>query len=195
MPKKRKTTKFSRKNQRLLKSFLKGTLHHFNRSYDAGGITSGGGGGLMFRISNIPNVTEFSVLFDHYRIWKAELRFVPFNNNAEVANTSILPEMKYYVDTDDYNAPSTLNEILERQDVKSVYLDKIRTITLYPKCANEVFRTGVTTAYSTPIRNPWIDFAATDVEHYGFKWYVPNLTAGDNINVYCKLFFACKGVR
>lgn len=190
-----------------LRKYLRNNRHdyefkflHEEIIYSSGGVYTDA---YEFTLSQIPNYTELSALYDQYKIMKIHVTFRPrYNvNSASVAATGIaLPYLHWVVDHDDATTPSTtVNTFLENSRVKSVVLDRPRTVTLEPHILTEIYKTSVTTGYGNkPCRKQWIDMSDTSLQMFGLKFFIecPNMTLNDHIcDVYYKYEVQCLGCR
>jgi len=160
-----------------------------------------------FKLSDMPAYTEFTALFDKYRIDKAEVNFQLINNpNALLQTNSInsnsannwYPKLYYCRDYDDA-ATVTLTQIKERSGTKMAVLEpnKVVRIKLKPAVAVQLYKTATTTGYS-PKWGAFVDAAQPDVPHYGLKCVVDMLQVDPlqtfNVITEYKLWFTCKDV-
>jgi len=104
------------------------------------------------------------------------------------------------LDYDDSTAPASEDQLLEYGSHKQTAPFRTHTRYFKPKCAMEVYRSAVATAYR-PISSQWLDMTYNDVPHYGCKVWVsaPNSPAGTaaqiSYKVYATMYFACKNTR
>lgn len=148
-------------------------------------------------IANVIGASEFSALFDHYRIDYVSFKFyLRVSPDAQTAATAIYPRLAWYRDTDDSTPPSNFNEMLERMDTKITTLrpDRPVTIKFKPNCLAEMYR-GIGTTSFTPKYKQWIDMAQNDVRHYGVKVAIDNFTNTNYfVDIFTRVYFSCKGV-
>lgn len=161
--------------------------------------------GREFKLSDVPNSTEFTTLFDAYRIKGVKLEFIPIYNSHEInegpASSPFdrlgMPLMTFARDLDDSTAPVNENTILQYAANRRVNLSSKKTIYIAnPRVAQTVYQSGITAAYSEAKRNVWIDCANPSVPHYGLKYYVPteNLSKILYVRVYATYYMEFKRV-
>ena len=125
-------------------------------------------GAITFRLSNVPGVTDFTNLYDEYKICGVKVRFIPRTN---MANTSLLAgDVPPYnarflsaVDFNDNSPPTNADEIRQYENCKVTpllveherYIDK-------PLFLN-------TTGQNV---NDWISTGSATTLHYGMKYFV-----------------------
>lgn len=181
---------------------LNNSVHTFVRGYLGTNLdTTTTNFAYEYTLGSVLNPTEFSALFDLYRIKKAVITFIPLQNNAEtevemgpIYTTSTIPTL-WITDDHDGSGPTTANEFLER-GIKPISLKKPYSHTCYPRIAKTVYNTP-TSAYAMGKRNVWVNMADTSVPHYGTYCLLEDATAGSywKCRVYVQLFFQCKGIR
>lgn len=164
--------------------------------------------------SDLVASTEFSALFDQYRITKvtytiqmvnnpnsaAYTNAAPYVNNANPTLVNWYPKVWYVVDYDG-GSTETIATIKERQGVRCRILqpNKELRISFRPKCRTLTYSTSSSTGYAP--KNIKIDFTDTNVEHYGLQVVFdsngvdPNDDYPFKFIVERKVYFTCYGVR
>lgn len=130
---------------------------------------------LQFRLDDVVGLTDFTNLFDKYKITSAKIK-VQTTLNVASQNSVPIPFIDYVVDRDDVTPPSP-QEMREKMGVKTKYFTANRpTITMGVK------PTPLSEVYSSPYnggsiyrRAPYINMANNDVPHYGIKGIIRNL--------------------
>lgn len=161
---------------------------------------------LKFTASDLPNISGLSSLFDSYRINKAEVEFLPAQNvmgNASLNGTPaglLTQELITVLDYDDAVLPTSQSELEQYESYFRTPPYRYHKRTLVPACAMAVYKTsGLQIGYAQKTKQ-WLDFAQTDVEHYGVHGCIPCATTGTNTYrcgwyVRVRLWFDCKTVR
>lgn len=168
--------------------------------------------GQVFTLDSLPNVSEFTTLFDQYRITRViiqlKLQAPPESIYAPVVGPvgnfgNFYPTVWWVTDKDD-NTQYTLAQIKEVQGVRHRVLHPNRELTMSfsPSILAQMYRTSLTTGYA-PKRSSFIDIAQPNVPHYSNKFVVDleGLTSNADlvnkirIKMNVKLMFACRGVR
>lgn len=148
----------------------------------------------------IPNYTEFTNLYDCYRILGVKVNFIPRHIDTNTptfaaGNGSAL--LWYAVDTNDGAVPGTITSLAEYGTSKCRYMYKPFSIFLSPKSVNPVYETGVTNAYEARSKR-WIDTNDPDVPHYGIKIGIPASTAATGffkMDVTLTYYIQCKQTK
>lgn len=163
-----------------------------------------------FQFDAIAGYSEFSSLYDRYRITAVQTIVTLLNNPSsflklngalnEQQQTNWYPKLWYVHDYDD-SSTLTLAAMRERANVKSIVIQPNKTYRLMsrPAILTQTYRTSTTTGYSPKWRQ-WIDMANANVPHYGLKWILdtqgldPTDTSPFRLHVEYKYFFTCKDV-
>lgn len=136
-----------------------------------------------FALTNLPNYTEFTNLFDQYRIKCAIIKF-RLINPPEATNTpassQFYPDIYVTVDHDDATLPTAVDDILQYGKCKRGILrpNTWFKYKCYPTPAIQLYRSGTQTAYAPARNSMWLDLAYTDTPYYAIKGVVSNEAAG-----------------
>lgn len=160
-----------------------------------------------FELTYLPNSSEFTDLFDQYRIDSVKMTFAysaNSNNQAVGPNLfpyNVIPRIGLAKDPDDNTVWATVADGCECPDYNEHQLDKPFSITVKPKPAIQLFN-GAFSGYGTMAgKQLWIDCASNVLPHYGLKWVfkqgsVQNTTYQLGIlTILCKWKLSFKGVR
>lgn len=187
-----------------------------------GSVIYGTGLGLSFKLSEVngtgnlvnpgvlntvPNYTEFTALFDYYRIKGVHIKVIYTNNVANTtgavgtASAIALPTMQAMFDNDDGNAPVTEGELLQRPGVKLLTMGTNGPLNFYVK--PNIATNCLTDAGNQPAAlaaDSWLDANYPGVYHYGFKHWLTAWTAAPALQQgYFQFFFTYdlefKGMR
>lgn len=163
--------------------------------------------GYALQYRHIPAVSEFTNLFDQYRIAGFVFRIVPGQNTA-FPTDSPLPVVHSVLDYDDANPPAAteagLNELRERGTYKVQRFDGMNRIfsRYVPRPSirmGAIDDSGAQVALVRGIKR-WLDAAVTDVPHFGVKVMVemhnPTGSAVSvNFELMAKAYFCAKHVH
>lgn len=151
------------------RDFLHGTI-------DTSGVTGIHVSAYALTLADIPNYTEFTALFDQYKINFVRFSFIPFSNAVSVAEhgtvlpNSTLPVLMRYTDYDDAIIPSAVeNTFMENGKVRRNLWNRTIKIGFQPKILNQVYKTALATGYAPSDKSIWIDTNDITVPHYGLK--------------------------
>jgi len=164
---------------------------------------------LEYTFTQLVGYTEFSALFENYRITKITVTFQLINNpdaNAYINNIAQgngmnwYPKLWYTVDHDG-GSDETLTTMKERQGVKCRILkpDSTIKVSFTPCCRTLTYKTSTTEGFAP--KNIKLDMADVTVPHYGLLYlvdtngYNPDDTYPFKIAMETKFNFTCGGVR
>lgn len=157
--------------------------------------------GFSFKFNDIPSYSEFSVLFDSYQITGIKLTFQPNMKAANFAAGTLIPNIYFIVDYDDSGAHTSITEINQRQKVQIWPATTRKTVFVRNPQIAWTAQAQTGTAYVTPYKRIWCDFANVTTLHQGIKIdldTVPATTwphANFQVDVRLKMYFKCKTVR
>lgn len=204
--------KVLRKKGKIYKRINQATVYYFRRTYQADNILFQTGEqhiAYAFQLSDLPNASEFTSLFDQYQIVGLKIKLVPNNteitinkayNGSTVVQTAAqgVPQCLSVIDYDDANVLSNKNEYLEYQNVRMFNVVTPHKRYFRPRVAVAVYQNPVTTGYGNTSRM-WIDTTFPDVQHYGFKMYLDSsVSAIDDLiayQMYVTYYLKFRGVR
>lgn len=158
---------------------------------------------LNIKLSNLPNYTEFTNLFDLYRICAVKINWVFSANTNDVTATPTvgLPTLFSVIDTNDDVNLSGLNAYLEYETCRMQRMDKPVKRYIKPKTATALYQGGFFTGYGSQVKNPWVDTTSYDTNYYGLKWgYLPAILGDGNtiigyLNTYVTYYIQMRNVK
>lgn len=175
-------------------------VHHFKRTFALDYITSAAGsdvlGAYSFTLSQLPNYTEFTNLYDQYRINKILIKFVPNVNSADVAAAATIAQFNTVLDFNDATPLGSLNACFEYGNWRMSRGTQIHTRIFRPSTLDATSTSGAITA-TNPTWRQWISTANSDVPHFGLK-YCAEPTAGNSDidwRPYVTMYLSCKSVK
>lgn len=169
---------------------------------------AGAGFGYSFKLSEIPNHTEFTALFDQYKIAGIKYRWV-INRNPDfggtvvtnVYNTTVqgqYPRIMWVHDFDSDNAPANFAELQQYPKMKEVYLTPDKPYTkwffLKPARLDVGFENAANSSYHPQWRG-FVDMASDTTPYYGIRGYYDGLNNNVQLRLECWYMFVCKNVR
>lgn len=173
------------------------SVHHFKRTqtttYTAA-ASSQNFWGAQYQLNVVQNYTEFTALFDMYRINKIVVKFVPRTTAASMGDNQV-GENYTCVDYNDATAPLTVNEILERDTASRTRANVTHTRVFTPAVACPAYRTGISSGY-VPKWKQWLDCSYVDVAHFGLKGCFDNRDNVDQIyDIYTTYYMSFRNVK
>jgi hypothetical protein len=148
-------------------------VHTFVRSYNTTitvTSTTDSTFAYAFALSSFPDYTEFTALFDSYRIQQTRVSFT----NIAFAGGSVLANMHTVIDYDDNNVIG----VSAMQEYETYQVDTVESSfsrTLNPRAANAAY-SGAFTSFSQMPTKTWCDVASPNILYYGLKGIIPAST-------------------
>lgn len=135
---------------------------------------------MAFCIADIPAVSDFTTLFDQFKLNCVVLRFFPVATEVSTGtsaggNTSVGGWVHHIIDSDDYATPTAsdvgVDDLRQYSGYKVQNLVGRRPISrkIYPKISMAAAGTGGAFNSAVNVPRKWINLAYTDTIHYGFK--------------------------
>jgi hypothetical protein len=155
-------------------------IFRFRRSVVSATIQQAAGsdtlGAFSFTLAGIQGNSEWTTLFDQYKISLVRVLIRPLFNLAQIValSTDVFPPLCSVIDYDDATAIS--NVLLSQyQSYKQTRFDKDHVRSIKPRVAMAAYGSGVFASFANQ-GNQWIDCASAAVVHYGLKYCIQ---AGD----------------
>lgn len=156
-------------------------------------------GSFQFAINDLPSYTEFTNLWDEFKICRITLHFVPRYMTNSIGSVAAyrVPMFAYIVDKNDANVPTSLDELLQYPACKVTNGLKTLRISFVPRVSTYLY-TGGASGYASKVSYVDCNYPAT--LHYGFKYYFENTaTGGANVicsyNIWASYKIRLRGVR
>lgn len=144
--------------------------------------------GTSYLLSQLPSYTDFTKLFDMYRITKIEVQFYPeyteLTDAAPVSN-AVNVLFNSAVDISDNSAPLSVNALLEYQQVKATGITKVHTTSWIPTMKMG----GVVPCMC------WLPTANPSEPHYGLKIAIPPTGVSMTFRCKVKYWLECANVN
>lgn len=167
---------------------------------DKGSIGSSTGadvaGACYFALSDLGQYANLTNVYDQYKINLVEVYLVPTNL---VTSSGVLPPIATAVDFDDATAWGTGSGIAVALNYENVVLTSsleqkmVKVATFRPRLALAAY-SGAFTSYANT--EAWVDAVSPSVQHYGFKWYLPqSTTITKSWHIYAKYTVSFREVR
>lgn len=130
-------------------------------------------GGTSVYSTSLPNVAEFSNLFDQWRLKNVMVRFdIAFGYQGLGTTPVVTPNLIYATDYDD-SGDATIDDLLQYPQVQvhNFYNNGYTPfqVSLSPKPLRDIAGSGVTTGYGPMPVAPWLRTSNMSIPHYGLK--------------------------
>lgn len=152
-------------------------------------------------LSVVPNYTEFTNLFDQYRINGIKIQLIPRGNSSDIGTSSASPPTGQSVgvfsiiDYDDINVLTSFTQAVQYQNLKMTRSHQIHSRYFKPRIANSVYNGAAGVVNAGSVRG-WIDCDNPSVPHMGVKMVLqqsPNLAQTFDLKI--DYYLAFKNVR
>lgn len=156
-------------------------VYTFARSGSFGQVTAsnlGFSSAISVSLSQFPNSTDFTNLFEQYRIIQLTYNFIPVVGLGSGAISH--PPLQTWIDQDDSSVPVGF-EGFQTETFRSTPQGKVVERVLRPQLSQDglTTTTSIPTGYSAPPTNLWVDDAYPTVLYYGLKCAVAPSTQTD----------------
>lgn len=165
-------------------------IYNFKRTYFTtltytyNGTLTESHGSFIFKLSDLQNNSEFTSLFDQYRIKAIKAQFIPRFNSQGAADTSgtwtHVPPILTVIDYDDGDSGQDNSSLVQYQNCKCHYEYKPFTLFFRPRAAMAGYGGGAFTSYGQAKLNQWFDCSNSNVEYYALKWASLGYSASNN---------------
>nr|WPR18779.1 MAG: capsid protein [Chemarfal virus 102] len=184
----------------MIRKTLKQPVQYFKRSaWLPNWLTTAAGAdsfaSINFRINQLPQFTEFTQLYDQYKINGVKLEIIPQYDSANVGaiGTNQISQNYLINDYDDVLVPTTMDTLMQNQTVKRCPSTAVMKHYIKPCIAMQVFNTGITSTYAA--RRGFVDCNSADTEHYGVKLGFTSNPLAQRYGLRMTFYLAFKNVR
>lgn len=204
--KKRAIKKRGYKKMRITRNLAPKNVHYFKRHCDFGTITKASGTasyfkGYNFSLSDLPGYTEFTSLFDFYKICAIKFVVIPCINTANIqmdtptvnqasANLGFMRILSV-IDYNDSSNPTNFNELREYATCR---------VTPFLKGHRRYFKPATKSSDDYMFRNRWISTDSTAEDYYGLKLAIDFnntnfATSTEVAKIECVFYLKCKAIK
>jgi hypothetical protein len=154
-------------------------------------------------MAQLASYTQFTNLFDQYRIDKVDYTFIPgqnvsdaTNNTYENSGTGCLPTLLIAADLDGAStAITTESQLLQYGHHVKHRLDTPFTFSVVPRVSTALY-VPTSVGFGIPDGPQWVDSSSSLVPHYGVVWAADpggvgsGYTAGQSVDIHwcCKVY-------
>ncbi len=166
-------------------------------------VNTGGFGAVFnFSLADLAQSSDWTAVFDQYKIEDVEVHFMPFFPAPGITNTStnFAHASQFVLDFDDGNALGSENAALEYDNCQSaMHYDEV-VVKLHPAVAPAYYQSGAFGGYGVaPSDREWLDCGSTGILHYGIKCWIGALAASSTMvagwNVYAQYTVSFRNTR
>lgn len=193
----RAPSRLRRRRMRIRRPIRSG-VHNFTRYVELPNITtstvSDKLGGETFKLTDLPSYTEFTNLFDKFRICAVKYEIVPNWTSSDInpiGTYQSVPNIFTVLDYNDITTPGSLSELLQYKNLKRTRGHLIHKRYIKPAVLAANYEGAVTTAY-TSVWKRWLDTTDSGTLHYGLKYCIDQTSTAMTYRVYAKYYIQCK---
>lgn len=162
-------------------------VYHFKRSYYTPAVIAVAAGGpdgqygYSFTLAGLPSASEFTSLFDQYKIKGVKLRLLPRGNSSELTGAAggNIGNVGSVIDYDDGAAPTGgMSQITQYQSFKLTRSSQEHIRYFKPRINAAAINSVAGGTQNKLNTRGWLDCDVSTTEHYGLKVVVPAPPAG-----------------
>lgn len=197
----------SYRRRRVFRRSRRQRVHSFTRWTDVASqaiLDNGSNSTMTFALSQLPSYTEFTNLFDQYKINCVVLKMRFLNQIPDRVDSSTgvgRANFHYCIDYNDSVGYTTVSQFAQVSNYRVHALNGERdwSIKIFPKCQKQIYVGLASTGYG-PTKS-WINTADAAVPHYGLKYLIESGVAGVGENtigilqIQAKYYISCKNVK
>jgi len=205
--KRRAIRRRARRNPRVTRSLMFNKSPVFTEAFVYGQVQPNTGGVFKFNIGSVPQLAQYTSLYQKYRILKAQLILLPQyygqdENAAEYnAGNNVfaagLGRMVYAID----DSPAVVGPANEAQVLQHNGVKIKQVKTALKMACRPVANTNDANGVQMTFKRKYINFVQTNVDHFGITFWYSQPTVGatpsvnNTLNIYCKLTFQLSDPR
>lgn len=211
--KRRQAKRFARKNRRFNITGRRLQSHHptlrcrrFTQLFYVPGddVNYDKFGSRTFELSDLPNYTEFTTLFDRFRITGIKYRWVLINEPTGAAittstNRGASVKVGWVHDYDDATAPTAATQLYQYASYKEIWLNSNKMTSRWfyfkPSTLSVNYYGVANTNSCTANFKDMIDCDYPTTDHYGIKYNVNPVYAGQQVKFECFYYVKLHGMR
>lgn len=151
-----------------------------------------------FQLSDVATPSDFTNLYDRYRITGVKLEITYLDNTAAVNGLSVFPMLNYAIDYDDNNVPTSEGYMQQKQDVKTKALIANKPIKIFiknPRAISAIQNT-LGTFDAGLVTKGYINCDYPTVKHNGMKYWISSIYSNSNsqacIRIVPTYYITCK---
>lgn len=132
--------------------------------------------GIVQNTVSVPNVSEFTNLFDQYRIYKVNYEIYWSQN---LSNTGVVAPVPLLHIVNDYDSTAAYakSDLYQHPDMRTYQMQEGVPVrwTLYPKVRLDSLTTNGLLSSSAGLGTPWLSTSSPNIEYLGTRIFVDNL--------------------
>lgn len=186
-----------RRRPRIPRGMNNNNVHTFKRSWylpaNISVTTANVYGAYAFSLNDVPNASEFTTLFDQYRINSVRYKIMPRGSSAEAGTNNNVGKIFSVLDYDDGVAPTSVDQLCQYPNMKTTRTTSDHVRSLRPMFASTQYFTSTLSGYGA--RRGWLDCDYSAIPHYGIKYAIQGTAGAQVFDVLIEYSISFKGVR
>lgn len=175
-------------------------VHYFKRSiYLQSAIVASGANNFFaasYALNGLPNYTEFTALYDQYKITGVKLKFVPRGNSSDLTTSNNITSLITCIDTDDSVVPTSIDQLTQYQSMKMCRSTQSMTRYWKPKFNVGAINTVALGLAGKQNTTGWLDCTSDSVQHFGIKGCLTSFAGATIVyDILVTQYLAFKNVR
>lgn len=145
-------------------------------------------GVLIFTLDQLPDYTDFTRLFDLYKITRLEIEFQPEYTeltDAALVSNAVNVYFNSVVDLTDSSAPASIDELLQSQQLKQTGITKVHKRSWEPTMLMSDL---------VPCKC-WLPTSNASVRHYALKFAIPPTGVAMTFRSRARYYISCANVN
>jgi len=151
----------------------------------------------QFSLSAIQNYTDYTAIWDQYRINMIKMEFIPvltevvnrpFDDTTTPGTTGQIPNYCVSIDRDD-GAAETYDELRARQYSFIRKATKPLVLKFKPNRLMATYNTAVTTGYTVDNTKKFLDCAYPQIPHWGIKFAMEAASPSDTYRIQTRITY------
>lgn len=176
-------------------------VHNFKRTqYLSSAIVVPAGssftfGAYSFVFDAMPSYTDFTALYDMYKINGLKFTLIPRHTEVPIGTTA--PggtQVMSVLDFDDDVAPGSINQLCQYANLKQTRGNINHSRYWKPRIKQNVNTVSATAGYEVT-KPKWLDLASTDIKHYGIKYAIEQSGVSVVYDLRVDFYFQCKNLH
>ncbi len=146
--------------------------------------TGGFGAVFAFSLGDLPQLSQYSAVFDQFKIEEVQLKFIPLVTQLVTTNTAtnFVDPSQFVLDFDDDNTLANENSALDYNNCQTAQSYEEVLIILRPGVAPAYYQGGAFSGYGVQgSAEHWLDIASSTIKHFGVKVWVGALAAASSM--------------
>jgi len=141
---------------------------------------------FQFVLQDIPDSSQFTSIFDQYRLTRVDVRVIPMTQHALPAGSSAISMCWVATDFDDSAAPSSVAQVQNYSNALAISPGSGTMFSFKPMIETAVQQSGGAIV-AGGVAEPWLNCSQPNIPHFGVKVAITQSTS-TNVNYWYIIF-------